>query len=295
MLAMSRATQCNLTPSKSACRAHDRNHHEIPRPYTYSKHLHLLSATYLQLYIIPIVTHNRTSTPPPLGTSTHNIPVCMRPLNRALKLLPFILLLIFLTYHISPLFSSHSRQTFLLRMPDEDSDDTMVRGPPYNNVCLGITSEHTPDPYFTYAHGKFYLTFTGNDRVPMWEAGNLMDFWREGESGEAEEGGYVKGPVWYVRFFSSRVSKVREGDKGMGGVFGSYRRLTSRRTGDRRPTLSIQHDYGHLNYTPYEANGTSITLPWILLSATALIGCTSSAAHQLLKTLTPDRGNTWAL
>ncbi|KAK5128035.1 hypothetical protein LTR85_005152 [Meristemomyces frigidus] len=47
----------------------------------------------------------------------------------------------------------------------------------YNNSCLDITSEHTPDPFVTHANGKFYLTFTGNTRIPMWEASSLMDFY----------------------------------------------------------------------------------------------------------------------
>lgn len=47
----------------------------------------------------------------------------------------------------------------------------------YNSTCLDITSEHTPDPWICQANGKFYLTFTGNDRVPLWEADSLMDFY----------------------------------------------------------------------------------------------------------------------
>jgi GH43 family beta-xylosidase len=45
----------------------------------------------------------------------------------------------------------------------------------YNSACLDITSEHTPDPWIATANGKFYLTFTGNNRVPMWDGETLMD------------------------------------------------------------------------------------------------------------------------
>ena len=58
----------------------------------------------------------------------------------------------------------------------------------YNNACLGVTSQPTPDPFITYARGKFYFTFTGGDRVPLWEADSITDFW--------EEGKFKKGPVW---------------------------------------------------------------------------------------------------
>jgi len=66
------------------------------------------------------------------------------------------------------------------------SHETMVL---YNSSCLDITSEHTPDPWITSAHGKFYLTFTGNDRIPMWDATSLMDFYDRP----------AKGPVWRAR------------------------------------------------------------------------------------------------
>ncbi|KAF2165050.1 glycoside hydrolase family 43 protein [Zasmidium cellare ATCC 36951] len=52
--------------------------------------------------------------------------------------------------------------------------------------CLNITSTPTPDPHFTHVHGKFYLTFTANDRIPLWEAPNLLDFWEKPKIG----------PVW---------------------------------------------------------------------------------------------------
>ncbi|KAF7186073.1 Extracellular exo-alpha-(1-_5)-L-arabinofuranosidase [Pseudocercospora fuligena] len=45
--------------------------------------------------------------------------------------------------------------------------------------CLNITSQNTPDPFFAFANGKFYMTFTGNDRVPLWEADRLIDFWED--------------------------------------------------------------------------------------------------------------------
>ena len=47
----------------------------------------------------------------------------------------------------------------------------------YNNACLDITSEHTPDPHVTHANGKFYLIFTGNTRIPLWDAAALTDFY----------------------------------------------------------------------------------------------------------------------
>lgn len=58
----------------------------------------------------------------------------------------------------------------------------------YNNTCLNITSQATPDPFVTYANGKFYFMFTAGNRVPLWEADSLTDFW--------EEGKFKKGPVW---------------------------------------------------------------------------------------------------
>jgi len=64
----------------------------------------------------------------------------------------------------------------------------MVRRAPYNNSCLGVTSQATPDPFITYCRGKFYLVFTAGNRIPMWEAGNLLDFYTEGD--------YKKGHVW---------------------------------------------------------------------------------------------------
>lgn len=63
-----------------------------------------------------------------------------------------------------------------------------VNMPHYNNTCLDITSQATPDPFITYARGRFYFTFTGGDRVPLWEADSITDFF--------EEGKFKKGPVW---------------------------------------------------------------------------------------------------
>ena len=60
--------------------------------------------------------------------------------------------------------------------------------PHYNNTCLDLTSQATPDPFITYARGKFYFTFTGGNRVSLWEADSLTDFF--------EEGKFKKGPVW---------------------------------------------------------------------------------------------------
>jgi hypothetical protein len=60
--------------------------------------------------------------------------------------------------------------------------------PHYNNSCLDITSQSTPDPFITYARGKFYFTFTAGDRIPLWEADSITDFYDEGK--------FKKGPVW---------------------------------------------------------------------------------------------------
>ncbi|KAF2718118.1 glycoside hydrolase family 43 protein [Polychaeton citri CBS 116435] len=53
----------------------------------------------------------------------------------------------------------------------------------FNTSCLDITGEATPDPFFVQAHGKFYLTFTGNNRVPMWDAPSLMHFYDRANRG----------------------------------------------------------------------------------------------------------------
>lgn len=46
----------------------------------------------------------------------------------------------------------------------------------YNNTCLDVTKTSTPDPWIYQANGKFYLTFTGGNRIPMWEAASVKDF-----------------------------------------------------------------------------------------------------------------------
>ncbi|KAF2157704.1 glycoside hydrolase family 43 protein [Myriangium duriaei CBS 260.36] len=46
----------------------------------------------------------------------------------------------------------------------------------YNPICLSLTSQTTPDPYVTYAHNQFYMTFTAGDRVEVWRASSLPDF-----------------------------------------------------------------------------------------------------------------------
>ena len=60
----------------------------------------------------------------------------------------------------------------------------------YNDACLDITLINTPDPYVVQANGKFYLTFTGNNRIPMWEASSLTDFIDRAKHG----------PVWRTPF-----------------------------------------------------------------------------------------------
>ncbi|GAM86444.1 hypothetical protein ANO11243_044580 [Dothideomycetidae sp. 11243] len=46
----------------------------------------------------------------------------------------------------------------------------------YNNLCMSLTKTTTPDPYVTYAHGHFYMTFTAGNRVEVWRASTLPDF-----------------------------------------------------------------------------------------------------------------------
>ena len=46
----------------------------------------------------------------------------------------------------------------------------------HEETCVDITSEHTPDPWIYKDKDKYYLTFTGNNRVPMWDTATLMDF-----------------------------------------------------------------------------------------------------------------------
>lgn len=43
----------------------------------------------------------------------------------------------------------------------------------YNNTCISLTAEATPDPYITYSQGAFFLTFTAGDRVEIWKASSL--------------------------------------------------------------------------------------------------------------------------
>ncbi|WPH02952.1 Arabinanase/levansucrase/invertase [Acrodontium crateriforme] len=56
----------------------------------------------------------------------------------------------------------------------------------YNATCLDITSEHTPDPWVIHHNNKFYMTFTANDRIPMWDVGSIMDLYDRPN----------RGPVW---------------------------------------------------------------------------------------------------
>ncbi|KAF2766135.1 Arabinanase/levansucrase/invertase [Teratosphaeria nubilosa] len=59
----------------------------------------------------------------------------------------------------------------------------------YNNACLDVAASHTPDPWVTHSNGKFYMTFTGNDRIPMWDAECLSDLYGQPH----------RGPVWLTR------------------------------------------------------------------------------------------------
>ena len=56
----------------------------------------------------------------------------------------------------------------------------------YDNSLIDITGVNTPDPWVCQADGKFYLTFTGNTRIPLWEADNLTDFFERAK----------RGPIW---------------------------------------------------------------------------------------------------
>ncbi|KAF2141404.1 glycoside hydrolase family 43 protein [Aplosporella prunicola CBS 121167] len=46
----------------------------------------------------------------------------------------------------------------------------------YNNSVINVTHTPTPDPFITYAHGKFYLTYTAGDRVEVWCSDSLFNF-----------------------------------------------------------------------------------------------------------------------
>ncbi|GAB7347113.1 hypothetical protein MBLNU459_g3238t1 [Dothideomycetes sp. NU459] len=47
----------------------------------------------------------------------------------------------------------------------------------YNNAVLSLTKTGTPDPHVTYGSNKFYLTFTAGDRVEIWNAKSLSNFY----------------------------------------------------------------------------------------------------------------------
>ncbi|KAK5110186.1 hypothetical protein LTR62_006182 [Meristemomyces frigidus] len=62
--------------------------------------------------------------------------------------------------------------------------------PSYNHTYLDITTEATPDPWITYYNNKFYLTFTANDRIPMWETSSLSNF--------NDPKTFQRWPVWHA-------------------------------------------------------------------------------------------------
>ncbi|KAK6439921.1 hypothetical protein LTR95_003856 [Oleoguttula sp. CCFEE 5521] len=58
----------------------------------------------------------------------------------------------------------------------------MVLRPTYDNTCLTLTSQNTPDPFVVIADGKIYLTFTANTRIPLWEAASIFSFLNDTDS-----------------------------------------------------------------------------------------------------------------
>lgn len=68
----------------------------------------------------------------------------------------------------------------------------------YNSACIDVTTEHTPDPFVCHTNGKFYLTFTGNDRVPMWDVSSVMDFYDKPN----------KGPIWHAPIFGPQSERL---------------------------------------------------------------------------------------
>lgn len=61
--------------------------------------------------------------------------------------------------------------------PVNNNSTTTQPTQPHVYQCFNITQEATPDPFITQANGRFYLTFTGNSHIPLWEASSLIDFW----------------------------------------------------------------------------------------------------------------------
>ena len=70
----------------------------------------------------------------------------------------------------------------------------------YNHSCLDITSEHTPDPWVTHAHGNFYLTYTGNNRIPLWSANSLMSFY--------DAKSFTRGPVYLAPLLGPQSERL---------------------------------------------------------------------------------------
>lgn len=69
----------------------------------------------------------------------------------------------------------------------------------YNSSCMDVTSEHTPDPWICHANGKFYMTFTGNNRIPMWTTNSLTDLYDRPKKGpvfRAQESGPQSERLW---------------------------------------------------------------------------------------------------
>ncbi|KAK3718719.1 hypothetical protein LTR37_004938 [Vermiconidia calcicola] len=59
-----------------------------------------------------------------------------------------------------------------------------------SNSYLEITKINTPDPWITQANnGKFYFTFTANNRIPMWEASSIHQLRVDPK----------RGPVWKAK------------------------------------------------------------------------------------------------
>nr|OQO19114.1 hypothetical protein B0A51_14634 [Rachicladosporium sp. CCFEE 5018] len=74
------------------------------------------------------------------------------------------------------------------RETTESSDTAMVLRPTYDNTCLTLTSQNTPDPFIVFAQGNIYLTFTANTRIPLWEAISIFSFLKDSDSALVTKG-----------------------------------------------------------------------------------------------------------
>ncbi len=131
----------------------------------------------------------------------------------------------------------------------------------YNCSCLDITRTHAPDPWsvadllhvllcrITHANDRFYLTFTGNDRIPMWEASSLTGLYDRFERWPVYMAP-ILGPtserLWVCQYHGSTVAYL------------SGHWLTCPR---------------HLSYTVFVADGISTLRVLISCTGTEAIAC----------------------